>query len=156
MLLRLNGDGTLDTSFGSAGVATTRLTGSTGDNPGRKLALLPDGKIVLVGSVAVDASGDNQCGIVRFDAGGSPDATFGSAGQLLVPLSVGCFNVTLQSDGKVVVTGGDVTGDVLFATFVTILSTGQLDANFGTAGILDISSADGPTRVAVSAPRIKS
>ena len=52
LLLRLDANGALDTTFGSGGIATTRFTGSTGINYGRKLVLQPDGKIVLVGGVA--------------------------------------------------------------------------------------------------------
>ncbi len=106
LLMRLDDTGARDPTFGTNGVATTRFPASTGTNLGRKLVLQPDGKIVLVGGVAVGGV-DDQCGIARFDANGALDPGFGTGGRVLVPMSVGCFNVNQQSDGKLVIVGKD-------------------------------------------------
>ena len=67
---------------------------------------------------------------------------------MLVGVSVGCFNASQQSDGKLVITGNDKVGDVNYGTFVRLLLNGALDSTFGNGGFLDISNFDTPTRVA--------
>lgn len=149
LLLRLTPAGALDTTFGNIGVVTARFTGSTGDNAGRKLALQTDGKIVLVGAVL--AGGINQCGVARFNANGTVDATFGTSGQVLIPLTQGCLTATLQADGKLVVAALDRDGDVSYATLARLLANGTPDGGFGTNGMQDISSYTNATKVALTA-----
>ena len=147
LLMRLEANGARDTTFGANGVATTRFPPtSTSNNLGRRLVLQPDGKIVLVGTVTGGTA--NQCGIARFTANGTLDPDFGTGGQVLVPMSVGCFNVSQQSDGKLVIVGNDKVGDVTYGTFARLLLTGALDTGFGNGGLLKISNFDTPTRVA--------
>jgi uncharacterized delta-60 repeat protein len=148
LLMRLDANGAPDPSFGTNGVATTRFQGPTSINFGRKLVLQPDGKIVLVGGVALSGGAVDQCGIARFDANGALDPGFGTGGRVLVPMSLGCFNANQQTDGKLVITGNDQVGDVTYGTFVRLLLSGALDTAFGNAGRLQISNFDTPTRVA--------
>ena len=107
----------------------------------------PDGKIVLVGGVAIGT--DNQCGIARFNANGTLDATFGDGGYVMESAVAGCSDVARQPDGKLVITAQERIEDVYYATFLRLLPTGALDSSFGTDGALDISSYDKPTRVTV-------
>ena len=65
-----------------------------------------------------------------------------------MPISGGCFNVSQQADGKLVIVGNDRVGDVFYGTFARLLLTGAPDTTFGTGGLLDISNFDTPTRVA--------
>ena len=147
LLMRIDANGTLDPSFGTNGVVTTRFAGTTGDNLGRKMILQPDGKIVMVGTVAGTAQ---QCGITRHDANGTPDSSFGSGGQVLLPVSVGCFVVSQQSDGKIVIAGNNQVGGVSYGTLIRVLSSGALDSGFGANGYQDISSYGTPGRVAIA------
>ena len=150
LLLRLDANGALDPNFGVGGIATTRFP-STGGNFGRKLVLQPDGKIVLVGGVNVGAI-DSQCGVARFKANGTlDDANFGSGGQVLDPVTGGCFDVSRQTDGKLVIVANDHDGDVQYGTFLRLLPTGAPDAGFGNGGLLDISGFGTPARVAFTA-----
>ena len=146
LLMRLDVTGARDPTFGTNGVVTTRFPTSFGNNLGRRLRLQPDGKIVLVGIVTVGTA--NQCGVARFDASGALDSGFGTGGRVLVPMSVGCFSVSQQPDGKLVVVGNDKVGDVNYGTFARLLLTGALDTGFGNGGLLKISNFDTPTRVA--------
>ena len=148
LLLRLNANGAPDKPFGNAGIVTSRFEGATGDNLGRKLALQADGRIVLAGAVAT--SGGNQCGIARFDDEGVPDESFGTHGQVLIPLTQGCLGVTLQPDGKLVVVAQERYVDVTYATYARMLADGKPDTAFGTDGVLDISSYGPATKVAVT------
>src|SRR5205085_679167 len=64
---RYNPDGTPDSTFGTGGRASV----ASSDSPGA-VAILPDGKILLVGGRTA----------VRYNADGTPDATFGTGGVL--------------------------------------------------------------------------
>ena len=147
MVLRRNGNNT-DNGFGTSGVATAHFAASTGDNAGRRVALQSDGKIVIVGGVQVGS--DTQCGVARFMPDGTPDATFDADGQTLIPLAQGCLDVTLQLDGKIAVSAQDRDADVTYATVARLLANGAIDPDFGTDGVLDISSYGPATRVAVT------
>jgi len=57
-VLRYNGDGSLDTSFGTGGIASTDLF-ATGFSTARGVAIQSDGKIVAAGSVQLSASIDS-------------------------------------------------------------------------------------------------
>jgi len=103
-LVRFNSDGTLDNSFGSAGVVTTAI--GTGDDKARAIALQSDGKIVVAGysyTGSIDA-----IAVARYNSNGSLDNTFDGNGMLTT--SQGVYNeyaqgVAIQGDGKIVVTG---------------------------------------------------
>jgi uncharacterized delta-60 repeat protein len=73
---RLNGDGSLDTAFGDAGVSGADLLGL---DTGRAVALQPaDGKIVVAGDTIANA--DSDIAVARFNADGSIDETFDPGG----------------------------------------------------------------------------
>ncbi len=85
-LVRLNADGTFDTSFGCAtpGACTGRalfdVVGGSAD-AALATAILPDGRIVVAGrgGAAVD------CAVARFNANGTNDTSFGFLGRITVP-----------------------------------------------------------------------
>ena len=129
---RFNSDGTLDTSFGDGGTVVTQI-GQQDNVAG--MVLQSDGKIVLAGTA------DSHFALVRYNADGSPDATFGVGGMVVTPI-VGfqdfANGIALQSDGKIVVAGKIVesisTSDVGVVRYNT---DGTLDATFGNGGIVD-------------------
>jgi uncharacterized delta-60 repeat protein len=72
------------------------------------LARQADGKLVLVGSATNTAIGNNDFGIVRFDANGTVDTGFGSNGILKIDFfgaSDEAKDIVVQSDGKLLVVG---------------------------------------------------
>jgi uncharacterized delta-60 repeat protein len=69
-------NGTLDTSFGSEGLAQTTI--GMGRSVVNGVAVQPDGKIVAVGSVAY--SGGTEIAIARYNPNGTLDTSFGSGG----------------------------------------------------------------------------
>jgi uncharacterized delta-60 repeat protein len=94
-LVRYDSDGTLDSSFGAAGVVTTSFGYSPPENPTEDgdeawaLALQPDGKIV--------AGGESQFGphteqyavaLARYRADGSLDQSFGTGGLVKTSLAL--------------------------------------------------------------------
>jgi uncharacterized delta-60 repeat protein len=92
-VVRYNTDGSLDTSFGGTsamGKVITQLGGKNGYDRGYSLALQPDGKIVVAGVNAVVVAGisDMDLAVVRYNADGTLDASFGSAGKAIVQFGV--------------------------------------------------------------------
>jgi uncharacterized delta-60 repeat protein len=121
-LLRLTTNGNLDSSFGSGGVVISKVGGDI-NQVFTSLALQSDGKIL------VTASGcPPRDELARFNADGSLDTSFGSSG--IAPLSFSVFGVTVQPDGKILVSGENFPV-VLMAR---LLNTGQLDTSFGSGG----------------------
>ncbi len=77
-LARYNPDGSLDTTFGSGGTLTTTFAGDTAN--ALDVALDPDGKIVVGGSLSVTGQLGTYFGVARYLADGTLDPTFGTAG----------------------------------------------------------------------------
>lgn len=147
LVMRLNNDGTIDTTFGNAGFATHEI--STGDDFALAAAEQPDHKIVLAGS-ALDASFNNQPSVVRLLENGDIDSTFGVNGVALISVSNNDnkFNsVFLQPDGKIVASGHIDNGLTLSGQFDFDLITARFNADgtpdntFGTNGIVITSTA---------------
>ena len=110
-VLRYNPNGSLDTTgFGSPNGYVTTNVGAF-DN-GFAVAVQPaDGKIVVAGNA--DAGMGDRLALLRYNADGSPDSGFGTAGIVTRNASgpsivVGAFGVALQpTDGAIVVVGYD-------------------------------------------------
>lgn len=107
-VVRFNLDGTLDTTFGSGhnGEVTTILTSVQQGGIARDVAIQPDGKIVVAGY-----SFNGDFALVRYNADGSLDTSFGANGTGVVLTSVvkngtdQAYSLGLQPDGKIVVAG---------------------------------------------------
>ncbi len=128
-LVRYNANGSLDTSFDADGKVLTAV--GSGDDRGQALALQSDGKILVAGRSS------NDFALVRYNANGSLDAGFGTAG--VVTTAVGSGNdfgyaLALQSDGKILVAGQSHNGSNYDVALVRYNTNGSLDAGFGTAG----------------------
>ncbi len=162
-LARYNVDGTLDTSFGSAGtgLVLTDFSGRGSYDVDWALALQSDGKIVLAGQS--DASGSTDFALARYNADGTLDTSFGAAGTGLVLTDFsgsGSFDqaraLAIQSDGKIVVAGNSsASGNSDFA-LARYNADGTLDTSFGNAGtglvLTDFSgsgSGDGANALAI-------
>jgi uncharacterized delta-60 repeat protein len=101
IVARLMPNGTPDGAFGTNGVTTIDF-GSLADLVGGAV-LQGDGKIVIAGY----SQSDEDVAVVRLNADGSPDATFGTAGKAKVDFGVATFGnaVALQKNGRIVVAG---------------------------------------------------
>jgi uncharacterized delta-60 repeat protein len=132
-LVRYNADGTVDTGFGVGGSV---------------LAVRSDGVFMACAAVAVQADGKIVTAatsfaysvVLRLNADGSRDLSFGVAGEVLTPCGRSCLAhaVMLQPDGKIVVV---VSGYVILpltyqVTFVVTRydANGALDQGFGVGG----------------------
>ncbi|MCX6980578.1 MAG: choice-of-anchor D domain-containing protein [Verrucomicrobia bacterium] len=135
--------GDLDTTFGISGKVTTPV-GSSNDN-GKSVALQSDGKIVVGGYSVI--AGIGNFALVRYNASGTLDATFGTGGKVITPVGSGNANgnsVILQSDGKIVVAGFAQIGTKYNFALVRYDVGGTLDTTFGNGGMVTTSIASSP------------
>jgi uncharacterized delta-60 repeat protein len=137
-LVRFNPDGSLDSPFGTNGVALTQAGARS--STASSLALQPDGKLVTAGSASSATSLD--LALARYEPNGSLDPVFGSGGTV-VASTPGSFSGALallrELDGRLNTAGfgGLMRPGVSFSTGFAIQrfkSGGQLDRGFGTAG----------------------
>ncbi len=110
-VVRYNPDGTLDATFGVAGIATTTVAHSD-------VAIQPDGKIILGGAIPST--------LLRIMGDGSSDASFGISGAVATSFATSTA-VALDGSGRIV-----VAGDGAVARYDT---NGSLDSSFGTNGL---------------------
>jgi uncharacterized delta-60 repeat protein len=142
-LVRYGTNGTLDSSFGTNGVALAAipnniLSTATG------VAIQTDGRILAGGTVytLVNSKAFIGLGVVRFNPNGRMDSSFGTAGVVTtLPLHAarcGGGPVALQPDGKLILAGGCITSTgpngTGFFTIVRFNSNGSLDSAFGNGG----------------------
>ena len=141
-LVRINAQGGTDSSFGTNGVVIENLfTGyeSFGINNYRnmpqRLALQPDGKIILTGEAKRPLF--VRFALRRYHTDGKPDNSFGGSGFVVTPVIPSSVNyatsVVVQPDGKVLVGGITSTAGMVLARYQ---ANGALDYSFGTNGVV--------------------
>lgn len=143
---RLNGDGSLDATFGVGnadgtpdGVVAVSL--SNGDDKAKAVALQADGKI-LVGGVTLAADNSSNVAVARLNSDGTADASFGAGtadgtpdGSVAVSFGAGddkLKGLLLQADGKILIAGSNTAADgSTNAVVARFNSNGALDSSFG-------------------------
>lgn len=144
--IRYNTNGTLDTSFGTNGIATFDLQGGS-DDVAYAMSLLSDGNIILAG-FSDDGSNKNAA-IIRITTSGTLDTTFGTSGKVYTEFISG-----RADEIKVIkvhaLTGNLIVGGTSSATstnsqgvIARYTSNGVLDTNFNTTGIVTLPNASG-------------
>lgn len=132
--VRYNTNGTLDTTFGTGGIVITKFSQSP-DVEAWAMELDGNDKIVTTGMIFDVDLNDNKIVVVRFNANGNLDTTFGTDG--IVKTSVGNNDdfgnaVAIQPDNKIVVAGTSNLNAIVARYDIN----GLLDSTFGTGGIL--------------------
>jgi len=134
-------NGVLDPAFGSGGKVTTAI-GSVYDMI-NSLALQKDGKIVAGGMSKREDSPYNtnfwRGALVRYDANGTLDASFGSGGKVIQSVANktdSIHGVAIQSDGKILAAGSTdyQYGQPIYGTLARYHANGTLDTSFGAGG----------------------
>jgi uncharacterized delta-60 repeat protein len=145
LLSRLLANGSPDPAFGTGGSATLSMP----DTDVPQLAVMADGRIVLglttPGRTPADL-GSSSVTVMRLNADGAVDASFGTAGRAtfgLVSVSLGADAVGVQPSGAVVVASEYSPEPLSRAThlaFTRFTSSGKVDRFFGLTedGRLDI------------------
>ncbi len=158
---RLNNVGTLDSSFGTNGHIAISFAGASSVSL-KKIAVQPNGKIVITGTISYPATNyidslntynDADIAVVRLNANGSYDLSFNSVGFKIIDLillthATGQTNhsndqaggLSIRSNGKILVGGQTFNntnspGGDWDATLVQLNSNGSFDTNFNKDGI---------------------
>ena len=129
IVVRYNPDGSLDTTFGFGGKVLASLQYQS---RGYSLAIQPDGRIVVVGSIYSPAlPNEPEYLAVRFETTGAYDTSFGTGGVLRIGIPGEALDVALQPDGKLVIVGSVTDGSFCL---VRLNSGGSLDTSFDGDG----------------------
>lgn len=126
--------GSLDSAFGTGGKVTSASIGS--DDVAWKIAIQPDGKILLGGHCKVGAR--YEFCFARLNADGSYDTNFtgpsgtaaGKFSWAIVSGNSYAFGLALQSDGKIVAAGNCI-GTSEDTCVARLNSNGSIDTTFG-------------------------
>ena len=153
-LVRYNADGSLDATFDGDGKVITDL--GAFDDEALAVAIQADGKIIAVGYSSLDNVLSFPTAIVRYNADGSLDTSFGTNGKVIIQSVQSASSVVIQPDGKIVVAGYyfvflSATGrDFALARFNT---NGSLDTTFDGDGVVTthFGDFDGALSVALQA-----
>ena len=138
-------DGLLDTTFSTDGKAAIPLPFNNGE--ATSLALQPDGRVIIAGWVS-DAAFQKDFALVRLNADGSLDASFGNSGLVQTPIATGdplvdiiddiAQAVVVQADGWIIAGGftwnANLETDMVMARYSP--DGKNLDPAFGTGGIV--------------------
>lgn len=133
-VIRYLANGTLDASFDGDGLATTAV--STGNEAAYAVEIQPDGKIVVAGYAEV--GGTQDFALVRYQANGALDHSFGSFGRVATHFGATDVGVAmaLQPDGRIVVAGytANASFDAVDFAVARYGATGALDVGFDGDG----------------------
>lgn len=142
-VVRLNTDGSLDTTFSTDGKAIVAFDyGGGGDDRATGIAIQNDGKIVLVGYSQKQSMGDNDIALARLNTDGSLDTSFTGDGRKFIGFNNGGKGddrgaaVAIQPNGSIVVVGyaqAGGTGNDDFA-IARVTPNGTLDRSFSGDG----------------------
>ena len=163
-LARYNANGTVDTSFGTNGVAS--VNPSSGNDLLSAVVPLPGGKFMLVGTIV---GSNNLVALARINANGTADSGFGTGGIVTFdvrPAATSNFELvgdaTLLGDGTILVAGA-ITTSGAGTQFIAMKFSqdGVADTSFGGndplfADGVASSGAMGTTSISAGAVAVQS
>ncbi|MEL7061100.1 MAG: hypothetical protein AAGN46_13850 [Acidobacteriota bacterium] len=141
--IRLNTDGSRDTTFGTQGIARVAFDlADTFFDSVERVLVQSDDKIVLAGTIRA-AVNSSDFGVARLLANGALDLTFDGDGRQVVSFDLGgdldddLWDATLAADDKIVLVGKATFGGTDWDwALARLLPDGALDATFGGGGKL--------------------
>lgn len=145
LLLRLDANLEYDPSFAQSG-AYHYDGPADGNEKGFAVAVQPDGKLVAGGAIIHGGTKEDML-VIRLNQDGTLDSSFGSNGSFVWSSSGDnpdyANNLTLQADGKIIVTGAASTGSGFRIVTMRLLASGQLDSSFGQGGLVQYDGLTG-------------
>jgi uncharacterized delta-60 repeat protein len=154
-ILRLNSDGSRDTSFGTNGVTLSDFTGKA--QRLTQVAVEPNGQILAAGSQ--NESSGVVAVLLRYNANGTLDTSFGSAGEVVVGAGQAApgenliSSIVPLSGGSVLVAGSlrSTSGSSAGAFVEEFNADGSISSQFASSGSYteDINGSTNTTETAV-------
>jgi uncharacterized delta-60 repeat protein len=149
VVVRLTAAGALDQNFGVGGRAFVSFGGGTSVLASGDVAIQPDGKILLVGTVRgasmqqVQCPADADAAVIRLNSDGSLDAGFGAGGKVRFGVSTcdTAESIALAPDGSIYIGGvagvlrGNNMGWLQDPYVARLTSSGRIDSRDGSGGI---------------------
>lgn len=135
-LIRLNSNGSLDTGFGNSGVVIPTLPAYSW----LFLGAIPQGdKILVSGYICWAAGAGTDLLLMRFNANGSIDTTFGNAGRATADFYEfdRAKRIALQSDGMILVATELSENGATWFGLSRFEADGLLDLSFGDNGLVE-------------------
>ncbi len=150
---RFNADGSVDTAFGSQGLALAPFDNSLYSQDTGRPILASNGDIVQIG---LDDLGNGLTGtVIYYRNDGSLDPAFGSGGEVFFTSAPEA--VAFQPNGQLVIAGVDSAGLNNNLVVTRLNADGSLDAGFGQNGSVTTPAyqggTEGPERDRVPARR---
>ena len=144
VVIQLNTNGLLDTSFGDSGMKLINAGGAMRSSS--EFIIDPQGKIIVVGR---EKGGNGDFVIARLNADGSFDTKFGNNGIAIIdiPSSIAINadgGIALTRLGKIIVLGDSKSNSNRSMVAFQLNNDGSLDTAFGTNGstIVSVSNDD--------------
>jgi uncharacterized delta-60 repeat protein len=134
-IVRLSENGVLDPLFDGDGILAIDFDGN--EDVATTVALQADDAIVAAG-FTTSAEGRVSAALLRVNADGSPDNSFGIAGKAVIDMGGQSLlnSIAVQADGRLIATGtrfgADGGQDMILARFN---SDGALDTSYGIDGV---------------------
>jgi uncharacterized delta-60 repeat protein len=128
-LVRYNSDGSVDSSFGTAGGVATGFGNKFPAASAFALAIQSNGEIVVAGQAGQGNQNfaSSSFALARYTTGGQLDTSFGTKGKVITPIGQGNISfvsaMALQSDGKIVAAGN--SGPPAQSSFVDNFAVGR-------------------------------
>jgi uncharacterized delta-60 repeat protein len=144
LMIQLNSMGFPDENFGEAGIVVQQIGPlmNAFEDHGLGITLQDDGKILVSGK-SYNTDYRFVPVVVRFNANGSIDTSFGVNGVAGIPVTEvdnEFTTVRVQSDGKIVASGHISNGLSWFSLLIARFDeNGALDPSFGTNGVVNMN-----------------
>jgi uncharacterized delta-60 repeat protein len=111
IITRYNNNGTMDSSFGANGITPIQVPSFLGS----KIAIQPDGKLIVGGS------SEGKLAVICYDSNGTQDVSFGTNGIGVVQFGSESHqspaDMAIQPDGKIVMGGDHTLGQSNYTDF---------------------------------------
>lgn len=147
LTIRFNSNGTVDNSFGFAGIVTA--TPGTADDEAQAVIIQPDNKMIIVGDTYINDGSSYRIGLMRLLSNGDTDNSFGVNGFVITNPSAGAdgaTDVALQTGGRIMISGYafNTAQNTTDAICMRYLPNGKTDSSFGINGryTLDIAGKE--------------
>jgi uncharacterized delta-60 repeat protein len=141
LIVRVNSNGSLDTSFNGTGYLRVDISGIGAEDYGFAVGLASDGKYIIGGS-AKNINGDFDLYVARINANGTKDSTYTSDGvsdTLFLDFSSGTDQVrdlTILANDSIIVSGRAYIASKEQILLLKLTSLGDLDTSFSGDGLL--------------------